>query len=103
MMYSPVATISAADLKSRMSSGENLVLLDVRRPEERDDDHISGDTLFIPLHELQSRTGELEQFRGSEIIIYCRSGNRSGQACQFLNQQGFTTVNLAGGMLKWRV
>jgi rhodanese-related sulfurtransferase len=45
---------------------------------------------------------ELEDFRNEELILYCRSGNRSGQACQILDMMGFAdTKNLQGGMLAW--
>jgi rhodanese-related sulfurtransferase len=46
---------------------------------------------------------ELEGLKGQELICYCRSGNRSGQACQLLEMMGFTnTRNLEGGMLAWK-
>lgn len=102
MMYSQTATISSDELKRRMANHEDLIILDVRQPDERADFHILGDTLFIPLGELPARIDELDPYRNREIIIYCRSGNRSGQACQYLGQRGFKTINLAGGTLKWR-
>lgn len=96
-------TITSAALRERLGSNDNPpVILDVRQPEERELQKIEGDTLFIPLGELPARLEELEQYKDKELIIYCRSGNRSGQACMFLEQQGFTdTVNLIGGILKW--
>ena len=46
---------------------------------------------------------ELEDLKNEELVVYCRSGNRSGQACMILETMGFTNVNnLVGGMLKWR-
>ena len=46
---------------------------------------------------------ELEDLKDEEVIIHCRSGNRSGQACMFLETLGFkNTKNLAGGMLAWQ-
>jgi rhodanese-related sulfurtransferase len=46
---------------------------------------------------------ELENLKDQEVIFYCRSGNRSGQACMFAETMGFTNViNLTGGMLQWR-
>ena len=45
----------------------------------------------------------IEDWKNEEVIVYCRSGNRSGQACQYLEMQGFTNaINLTGGMLAWR-
>jgi rhodanese-related sulfurtransferase len=46
---------------------------------------------------------EIEDLKDKEIILYCRSGNRSGQAAMFLESMGFTnTKNLLGGMLAWQ-
>lgn len=88
-------------LKARLAANENLVLLDVRQPEEHAEKNIPN-SILIPLGELPARMAELEQLKDKEIVVYCRSGNRSGQACMFLEMQGFTNpVNLHGGMLAW--
>lgn len=88
-------------LKARLAANENLVLLDVRQPEEHAEKNIPN-SILIPLGELPARMAELEQLKDKEIIVYCRSGNRSGQACMFLQMQGFANpVNLRGGMLAW--
>lgn len=93
--------ITPTDLKARIAAGENLILLDVRQPEEHAEIHIPN-SILIPLGELEERIDELEEYRDKELIIYCRSGNRSGQACMFLDMMGFeNTVNLRGGMLSW--
>lgn len=96
-----VAEISPAELKQRLADGDDVVLLDVRQPEEHSEKHIPN-SILIPLGELPARLDEIEQYRNRELIVYCRSGNRSGQACLFLSMQGFVNpVNLAGGMLQW--
>lgn len=88
-------------LKARLDANEHVVLLDVRQPEEHADENIPN-SILIPLGELPARIAELEPYRNSEIIVYCRSGNRSGQACMLLQMLGFTNpVNLQGGMLAW--
>ncbi len=88
-------------LKARLASNENVILLDVRQPEEHAEKNIPN-SMLIPLGELPMRLAELEQLRDKEIVVYCRSGNRSGQACMFLQMQGFANpVNLRGGMLAW--
>ena len=95
------AHITSAALKERIAAGEDLVLIDVRQPEEHAEVHIP-DSMLIPLGELPARLDDLEPYRDREVIVYCRSGNRSGQACMFLSMQGFTNlVNLEGGMLQW--
>jgi len=93
--------LNVEQLKSRLDAGEKVVILDVRRGDERDFHHIP-DSLHIPLQELENRVEELEPYKNTEIIVYCRSGNRSAQACMYLEMMGFThPVNLKGGMLLW--
>jgi adenylyltransferase/sulfurtransferase len=95
-----IPSITVDELRSRMRAGEDLFILDVRQPEEHASARICDGPL-IPLGELPHRIGELESVRDREIIVYCRSGARSGQAAQFLNQQGFTCTNVMGGILAW--
>ena len=58
----------------------------------------------MPLGKIQSmQLEDIEDWKNDEVIVYCRSGNRSGQACMILEAAGFTNVkNLTGGMLDWR-
>jgi rhodanese-related sulfurtransferase len=93
-------TISTSELKDRLRHESDIVLLDVREPHEHAEKNISN-SLLIPLGEIPARISELEPYKNREIIIYCRSGNRSGQACAYLAQYGYNVVNLTGGMLKW--
>jgi rhodanese-related sulfurtransferase len=73
-------------------------LLDVRQPEEFQANHIPGAQL-LPLGELQSRLKELP--KEHDIIVVCRSGNRSMTAATFLCSVGYQAVNLQGGMIAW--
>jgi rhodanese-related sulfurtransferase len=95
-------TITAEALKARLDAGENVHIVDVREPHENAEFNIGGP--LVPLGKIQTlQIEELEDYKNEELIIYCRSGNRSGQACLFLETQGFTNVvNLTGGMLYWR-
>ncbi len=95
-------TITIEELKARMDSGEKLNLIDVREPYEYAEFNIGGE--LIPLGKIQSmQVEEIEDFKNDEMIIYCRSGNRSGQACDILEMLGFkNTKNLVGGMLAWQ-
>jgi rhodanese-related sulfurtransferase len=94
-------TISVDELKARLDAGEELLVLDVRTPEEyAQDGHIAGSTL-LPLQELPQRMDELP--KGQPIACFCRSGNRSRTACDQLAQAGFTNlVNVEGGIGAWR-
>ncbi len=94
--------ITVIELQERLSKGESVNLVDVREPSEHNEFNIGGE--LIPLGKIQSMDVEqLDALKEEEIILYCRSGNRSGQACQILDMMGFTnTKNLEGGMIAWQ-
>jgi len=94
--------ITVEELKKRLDAGEKLNIIDVREPHENADFNIGG--VLIPLGQIQSmQIDEIEDLKDKEVILYCRSGNRSGQACMFLDAMGFkNTRNLLGGMLAWQ-
>ena len=87
---------TVASVKDR----EDVVVLDVREQWEYDEGHIPGVTL-IPMGEVANRLAEIPTDK--EVIVTCRSGNRSGQVTDFLRQQGFDNVhNMDGGILAWQ-
>jgi rhodanese-related sulfurtransferase len=94
--------ISVEELKARMDAGENLHIIDVREPNENAEFNIGG--VLLPLGNIQTmQIDEIEEWKEEEVICYCRSGNRSGQACLFLDMVGFkNTKNLRGGMQAWQ-
>lgn len=94
--------ISAEELKQRLDAGETLNIVDVREPHEHAEFNIGG--ILFPLGRVQTmQVDELEDWKDQEVIVYCRSGNRSGQACLLLDTLGFkNTKNLTGGMLYWQ-
>ena len=93
--------ITAEEVKKRLDSGEKLNLVDVREPHENADFNIGG--ILLPLGQIQTmQIDDIEDLKDKEVILYCRSGNRSGQAAMFLDAMGFkNTKNLVGGMLNW--
>jgi rhodanese-related sulfurtransferase len=95
-------TISVEELKARIDAGETLHLLDVQEPFEHEDFNIGG--VLLPLGRIQTlQTDEIDGWKDQEVICYCRSGNRSGQACMILEGAGFTNLkNLSGGMNAWQ-
>ena len=95
-------TITVEELKNRLEAGEKVNLIDVREPHENAEFNIGG-TLY-PLGKIQTmQVDELENLKDEEVILYCRSGNRSGQAAMVLDMLGFkNTKNLVGGMLGWQ-
>ena len=94
--------ITVQELHNKIEAGDTLNLIDVREPHEHDEFNIGG--LLLPLGDIRvGDTESIEKFKDQEIICYCRSGNRSGQAAMMLESMGFTNViNVTGGMLAWR-
>jgi len=89
--------ISAEQAYQKYQSG--AFVLDVRTQEEWNEYHVPNTTL-IPLDQLQARMSELP--RDKEIVVVCRSGNRSQQGRDILLSGGFTQVtSMAGGLKEW--
>ncbi len=96
-----IKEITADELRAKLEAGEDVLVLDVRQPEEHAEEAIPN-SMLIPLGELEDRIDELEAYKDRPIVVYCRSGARSANACMFLSMLGFTNaVNLSGGMLYW--
>ena len=90
--------ISVVQAKEKYDAG--AFVLDVRQPEEWNETHVPGTTL-IPLGELESRVNELP--KDKEIVVICRSGNRSQEGRDILLNAGFESVtSVAGGVNQWK-
>lgn len=97
-MYDDVPEIGPEEAQKRIANG--AVLLDVRMKQEFSESRIPGSRLIV-LHELTQRAAELPKDR--EIVVQCKSGGRSAQAAAWLNRNGWTAVNLAGGIDEWNL
>jgi rhodanese-related sulfurtransferase/TusA-related sulfurtransferase len=87
------------ELERRITSNENIVVVDVREAAEYVFNHIPN-AISIPLGELENRLNELN--KDDEIYVVCRTGNRSDFAAQKLAENGFTNViNVVPGMSEW--
>ena len=94
----PVPQLSPQEAKAWLDRG-GVQLVDVREPWEYEEAHIPGCRL-LPLGEVPARHGEID--RATPVIVYCKSGSRSGKAVTFLLAQGHDKAfNLAGGILAW--
>ena len=92
--------ISAEDAKARMDSGDTIVILDVRTQEEYDAGHIAG-AILVPNETIADKQPQLLPDLDAEILVYCRSGNRSAQAAKKLIAIGYTNVVDFGGIIDW--
>jgi rhodanese-related sulfurtransferase len=90
--------ITPKALAARLKSGQSITIVDVREPNEWSAGHIAG-AKHIPLGQLLERQHELDPKQ--ETILVCRSGNRSGLACELLSERGFDVVNMTGGLSTW--
>jgi phage shock protein E len=77
----------------------DALVVDVRTPEEYAAGHVTG-ALLIPVDELEMRLAELEPHRDGRIVLYCRTGRRSGIAQDLLRRHGFSQVENAGGFAR---
>lgn len=95
-------TITVEELKAKIDAGEPINLVDVGEPHEHAEFNIGG--LLLPLGNVQTmQIDAIEDLRDQTVYVYCRSGNRSGQACLMLDTFGFKdTYNVVGGMLAWK-
>jgi rhodanese-related sulfurtransferase len=94
--------LTQQDWSSRYELDDHAFLLDVRTQEEYDDGHIPDATL-LDIRQPQSFMDALQEMDPSKnYYVYCRSGARSSQACQLMNQNGIETAyNLLGGFMEW--
>ncbi|MED4532791.1 rhodanese-like domain-containing protein [Metabacillus fastidiosus] len=90
--------ITTKEVEQLIAGGKNINIIDVREVGEAAEGRIKG-AVNIPLGLLEGRMPDLD--KSKEYILVCRSGGRSGRACQFLNSYGYKVINMAGGMLSW--
>jgi len=97
------AMLSIANLKQRMDIGDDILLLDVRTPEDYDGEqgHIAGSVL-LPLEQLEQRIDELSDYYEKTVVTICRTDRKSAKAAQILAEKGFADVHVAKmGMTDW--
>lgn len=95
-----VKEINVNDLNERIQNGDKVNLLDVREEFEHNMVNIKG--TLIPLGQLENRLDEITHLKDEEIVVYCRSGARSAEACRILMRNGFQNViNMQGGINRW--
>jgi rhodanese-related sulfurtransferase len=93
-----IPEITPAEFVARRDRGDAMTLLDVRESWELGVASVTG-VVHIPMGEIAARVDELDP--AVEVVVLCRSGRRSLEVAKYLQQKGFNTVNLAGGILAW--
>jgi|SRR5690625_2281461 len=90
--------ITVEELAEKLAAYEEVNLIDVREDEEVAEGKIP-EAVHIPLGSLEAELGKLNQ--DAHYLIICRSGGRSGKACQMMEVNGYDASNVVGGMLEW--
>lgn len=95
-------SLTMSEFKEKLKSGKDFVVIDVRTPEE-----LVGplgrieSAINIPIQVLDQRISELEKYKEKEILVICRTQNRSAVAVDYLNKKGFNSKNILGGMVEY--
>ncbi|WP_174616275.1 rhodanese-like domain-containing protein [Virgibacillus ihumii] len=91
-------SVKTNELEEIIKSKRDVNVIDVREDDEVAQGKIPG-AKHVPLGEVPDRINEIN--KNKHYYMICRSGGRSGKACEFLENQGFDVTNVDGGMLAW--
>jgi len=92
--------ISHVEAKKIMDSDNGAVVLDVREPDEVEQGYIDG-AVFIPNGSVEKMASNIIPDKNTVILVYCRSGRRSKEACEKLVRLGYLNVFDFGGIMDW--
>jgi uncharacterized membrane protein YdjX (TVP38/TMEM64 family)/rhodanese-related sulfurtransferase len=95
--------LNITNLKQRIDTGEDILLLDVRTPEDYNGEqgHIAG-SILLPLEQLEQRIDEISDYYEKTVVCICRTDRKSSKAAQILAEKGFADVHVAKmGMTDW--
>lgn len=96
-------SITMQEFKDKLANEKDLVLLDVRTPQELQGPLGKIDNAInIPIQNLEQRIDELKLYKDKEIIVICRTQNRSAVAVNILQAHGYKAKNVLGGMTEFR-
>ena len=91
--------VNNEEVKEKLTNEEDIILLDVREPDEFSLSHIP-EAINIPLGEIENRASELDKEK--DMYVICRTGNRSDMAARILSTLEFKKVfNVIPGMIQW--
>lgn len=100
-IFSDFESISPKSAYELLQNDPKVALLDVRTPDEFSKEHIKG-AILIPVQELSQNLSKLIGVKDKKIIVYCHSGSRSVAASRILVDNGFTPLNVNGGITAWK-
>ena len=94
--------ISTQEYADTWSADSTHILLDVRTEREwlASTGRLKG-AILLPVQQLEAAPEKGDQFKGKTVIVYCRTGNRSGRATSLLRARGIDAYNMTGGITAW--
>jgi len=92
--------LSHVEAKKIIDNEKSVVILDVREPEEVNEGYIDG-AVFIPNGDILENAQKIIPDKNKKILVYCRSGKRSREACEKLVKIGYKNVYDFGGIMDW--
>lgn len=98
-LFKTTPRISPQEAKAQMENNKDIVLLDVREPDEYRERHIKG-SINLPLGQI-GRAESVVKNKDATIFVYCLSGGRASSACRELDGMGYTHVSNLGGIMSW--
>lgn len=96
----PIKTISSAQALTMYQQESDLLIIDVRTVAEFKEGHIPN-SINVPLDVISNQIASIVPNKDDQIVIVCRSGNRSAQAANILRDLGYTNIIDMGGILTW--
>lgn len=99
---SKVQEVSVEEVKKAIDKQENIILLDVRTPQEYEKAHIAG-SILLPLDTIYEKVTSFIPDKTQKIYAYCLSGSRSAEAVKTMIDLGYTNIfTMSHGLLAWR-
>ncbi len=95
-----VAKITPEEAKTRLESNNSIIIVDVRTPDEYNEEHIKG-AILLPLDDISEEASTIIPDKEATYYIYCRSGNRSATAAAQLVKMGYENIYDLGGINNW--
>ena len=96
-----VEVVSPEEFQTKLADDSAAYLLDVRKPDEFAAGHLAGAHLLNWLDPETFKKDAMNLDKKKTLYVYCRSGRRSNAAANFLAEQGYRVVDMAGGILAW--
>lgn len=96
-----ITSITSEEAKEIIDTDEDIVIIDVREPNEYEEGHIK-DSILVPLGTLESTIENIVPNKDTKILVYCRSGNRSSKSLKVFEKLGYNTVYDFGGITDWK-